>query len=369
MSNLLLEELSLANFRLYHEVRFAFEPGLNIILGANGSGKTSLLEGIVVTLTGTSFRTQRMRDVVLHGSLQFQTLLKFKKYGIHQKIALSHDGKRRRYAFNQLITTNRADILGVYPVVLFSQEDVFLVKGAPQLRRRYLDLQLAQIDPLYCHHLGRYTRALQQRNALLRFGTADAIESWEDILANSGSYLVAQRRALIMDLQERILPIHKDVAGETYQLELRYRPAQLKKESLEKTTEELSEVYRRLFFEMRKKEKEIGSTVVGPHRDDLALFLNDKELRLFASDGQQKACAASLRLAEWDLVKDRVDLPPLMLIDDIGTSLDPKRRQRLLELTTGFGQVIATAVCESELKHLPVNQLLMPEAFSQKGKL
>jgi DNA replication and repair protein RecF len=355
MSNLLLEELRLANFRLYEEAVFSFAPGLNVILGPNGTGKTSLLEGIFTTLTGASFRTQRTSELVRHCGAALRAELLFFKHSVRHQIALWHDGKQRRYQYNRCTPASRNDILGLYPVVLFSQEDVALVKGAPQLRRRYLDLQLAQSDPLYCYHLGRYTRALRQRNTLLRRGHNQGIEAWEALLAGSGAYLVRQRLLLIEELQKRLDPIHRQLVGEEgAPFGLRYRPAQMGGAAKLESTEEISVLYLALYAKMRQRERELGATAVGPHRDELVLLLGGKELRMYASDGQQKACAAALRIAEWESVQERVGLPPLLLIDDLGTSLDPERRRCLLELASSLGQVVVTAVSKQEVQGVSI---------------
>ena len=208
-------------------------------------------------------------------------------------------------------------------------DDALLVKGSPGIRRRFLDLQLAQIDPLYVHHLCRYYRAMKQRNVLLRRKSIDSIEIWESQMATSGEYIIGQRISAVSDLQEKSSDLHAVLTGEKQELSLKYQATAIS---------DLASHFKRL----RRRELELGSTLTGPHRDDLIIAIGGKEARHFASEGQQRSCVAALKFAEWERLNKLADISPLMLIDDVGISLDHSRVDRLFSHVQTLGQVFLT---------------------------
>ena len=246
---------------------------------------------------------------------------------------------RAQIIFNSTTLPSSACLLGILRGVVLSPDDAGLIKGAPTIRRHYLDMQIAQGDPLYVHYLTRFNRAMRQRNCLLRAKNAATIESWEHEMASSAAYITQQRASATHILNEHSHKLHSVLAGDTTHLSLSYKSSQ----SLLEDTEKLKQRYLEQWNKHRRREMELGCTLSGPHKDDLSIAIDAKEARLFASEGQQRTSAAALRLAEWERLQGLGDERPLMLIDDMGISLDETRRMRLLQHTQGLGQVFLTS--------------------------
>lgn len=336
---MLLQRLYLRNFRIFDEISLEFCSGINNFYGANAQGKTTVLEAIHVLMTGRSFRTAQIADLIKEGKDFFFIEALFLKQGISQRLKMSWDGKSKRIFYNQTELHSISGLLGVVQGVVMTPDDISLVKGSPAERRSFLDLQIAQIDPLYVHHLTRYARAVKQRNALLRSKRTEAIEGWEQEMANSASYIITQRSRVIKELQSASNTIHASLIDSRQELLFKY-------------SNELSECCDAEFMrrtclskwqQYRKREMEIGFTLYGPHKDDFNIAINGKEARFFASEGQQRSCVAALRLGEWETMKKRMEDPPLMLIDDLGISLDTVRRQKLNQSIESLSQVFITS--------------------------
>lgn len=335
-----LRALYIKNFRKYEEAQVSFQPGLNWILGPNASGKTTILEALYVLMAGRSFRTPQMGELIRHGSDYFYLEAVFTKYGLEQTLKFSYDGKERKIIHNQTTLPTSTSLLGLLKGVVITPDDAALVKGQPNLRRHFLDLQIAQVDPLYVHHLTRYGKALQQRNVCLRLKKEAGIELWEHELAVSALYLTVQRTRAAVDLERLGQAMHERLAGEIFPFGLAYKTAAPTTPSAQG---ELKGYYIDLYKRHRKREMELGFTLAGPHKDDLLIHLDQKEVRHFGSEGQQRTCVAALKFAEWERMRAAEDGVPLMMVDDVGVSLDSSRKKRLLEHLDTMGQVFLTA--------------------------
>ena len=335
-----LISLQLTNFRLYQEAFFHFDSHINVICGANARGKTTLLEAIYFLITGRSFRGAAVPDMIRREAPYFGLEAIFIKNGIEQKLRVSGDGKERKIVYNSTVYPSAAALLGVLRGVVFAPDDAALVKGGPALRRQYLDMQIAQIDPLYVHHLTRYNRAMRQRNALLRIKQVAAIEAWEHEMAISAAYIITQRMRVVGQLQITATELHRRLTEDPQELKIIYKGPAVAKEGADLLLNYLRSQYEKL----RKREMDLGGvTLTGPHRDDLLIVIGEQEARFFGSEGQQRSCVAAMKLAEWQHMKEHSDEPPLMLVDDVGISLDEGRRVRLLKYLEQMGQVFLTA--------------------------
>jgi DNA replication and repair protein RecF len=324
-----LKHLYLRNFRNYAEAEVQFSPNVNVIWGDNAQGKTSLLEAIHLLSTGRSFRSQHLSELIREGEHFFYLEGEVVLNQISQSIKLSFDGRVKRLEINSSVHSSFAPLLGSLPLVLHAPGDTELISGSPSLRRRFLNLHLAQSDPLYVHHLTRFWRAMKQRNCLLRNKTAEPIECWEDEMVRSAAYLHKMRSILIEELKTP-LEIHGKVLSASLELhELRYHPSH-------------PDDYLHQLRKNRHRERDLGMTLVGPHRDDLSFWIGGKSARIFASEGQKKTAIASLRLAEWDQLAHRLGHAPLMAIDDFGLSFDPSRQTLFHEKLALLGQVLIT---------------------------
>ena len=218
-----LRRLYLKDFRNYEEAVIDLSEGVTLVTGANGQGKTSLLEALYYLATGRSFRTQHPSELVRHGASCFHLDLAFTKHGVEQRLRISSDGQTRRVYHNHVACRGWTAVLGVVPGVVMTPDDRDCIEGGPQHRRRFLDVQLAQADPLYVHHLTRYTRAMRQRNSLLRKGEVSGIACWEDVMASSAAYIIVQRASAVRDLSDKAHHLYRTIAGDNGTLVLHYR--------------------------------------------------------------------------------------------------------------------------------------------------
>ncbi len=335
--------LALADFRNYRSLAVEFAPGVNLFWGANAQGKSSLLEAVYFLITGRSFRTQRLKDLVRDGATTFCIEALFSKQGVDHQIQVRSDGSRHRILLNQTSCPALSSLLGRLQGVIHTAEDAALIRGAPALRRRYLYLQLAQADPVYLRALARYHRALKQRNLLLKTGDRLDLENWNQPLAEAAALIALRHHSLVAALNELSPRVQDVLSANQDQLELSY-----KSEAVAHTDPELlAHRYLEALQKNVHRELAFGSTLIGPHRDDLTILLQTREARYFASEGQQRSCAAALRLAEWHRLRDATGETPLMLIDDMGLGLDPYRRQQFEQQLESLGQVFVTSPVES----------------------
>ena len=323
-----LKRLRLRNFRTYEDLEVTFGPGLNQIVGNNGLGKSNLLEAIYLVITGRSFRTANLAQMVREGASGFFIEALFEKSGVEQTIRIGVEGKERKIALNQTRLPSLSALLGHLRGVLLAPEDRDLVSGAPAVRRRLLDLHLAQLDPNYTYQLARYHQALKQRNSLLRSETLEGIELWETQMCDAAPHLTGARHELTLSLQGYLNEVHKELTLDQEEMELTYRSSLCTPENLESH---------------REKDLIRGGTSIGPQRDDLQIILSGKRARAFGSEGQKSCCAIALKLAEWQRLKELSGETPLMLIDDAGASLDERRKEALHDQLQKLGQAFLSA--------------------------
>ncbi|MBA3722167.1 MAG: DNA replication/repair protein RecF [Parachlamydiaceae bacterium] len=343
-----LRSLYLHHFRNYEEAYFEFSPSINLICGPNAQGKTTLLEAIHYLMMGRSFRPLLGAELIKHGSHSFYLEAKFSKHGVDQSVKVGFDGKERKIIYNNTALSSIASLIGIIPGVAMAPDDINLIKGSPNIRRQFLDLQIAQIDPLYVHHLTRFTRAMRQRNQLLKAKQPLTIESWEHEMSQSAAYITLQRHLAILDLQTYCQKAYHALTNEDEILKIGYKailPDQINLADLRNYN--LSQLGKH-----RSREMMLGYTLTGPHKDDLSMLIDDKEIRHYGSEGQQRSYVTSIHLAEWMRLKQIGNVPPLLMIDDVGLSLDFRRRQNLLDQLTDMGQVFLTATEENLLEHV-----------------
>ncbi|MBA2369640.1 MAG: DNA replication and repair protein RecF [Candidatus Protochlamydia sp.] len=338
-----LRSLYLQHFRIYEEIFVEFNPSINLICGPNAKGKTTLLEAIRYAMIGRSFRTCNPKDLIQNGFHSFFLDLRFLKHGIDQVLRFSSQGSERKILYNHTILPNMCSLLGVIQGVVITPDDVQLIKGSPAMRRQFLDIQLSQTDPLYVHHLTRYARAMRHRNILLKQKQLATIESWEQEMAHSTAYIVRQRQKIVQELHHLVSDYYHALSGEIENLILEYQPSLLSIEPV---------FFMEQLRKNRHREMLLGHTLTGPHKDDLSIKIGSREVRLFASEGQQRSCVNAIHFAEWKRLKSfSEDKNPLFMIDDVAMSLDTNRKERLMEQLKHLGQVFLTTTDPSLLNN------------------
>ncbi|MFP3904144.1 MAG: DNA replication/repair protein RecF [Armatimonadota bacterium] len=366
-----IQRLALENFRVYPELQIEFSPGLTIIVGPNASGKTSLLEAIHFLATSKSHRTSADRELVHFGSpharLQGTFVSQNRELTISATIpARVSDRKPSSPSSKQMKLDGQsidriADLIGRVPVVMFSNDDLDIVRGAPGFRRRFLNIAVAQLRPRYYDDTRRYGRALQQRNELLKLvgdGQAEKahLEPWTEQLAKAGAAITNDRGEFIQSLSDSAGQVHARLSGgeednaEHEEIVVQYKTNLADKSGTDLSEEAFMEILReRLSEDIRR-----GYTTIGPHRDDFEIQINGKDTRTFGSQGQQRTAALSLKLAQADVVMSWRGEPPLLLLDDCLSELDSARSRRILKLAEKRqGMIITSPVMTHALAEQP----------------
>jgi DNA replication and repair protein RecF len=330
-----LKSLYLRNFRNIREMEVSFDPYLNVISGDNAQGKTNLLEAIFFLSTGKSFRTQHLSDLICEKESFFYLEGEIIHNNISLTIKVSFDGENKKLQLGATSYSNFQPLLGTLPLILHAPNDLELICGPPNLRRRFLNLHLAQSDPLYIHHLIRYSQAMKQRNCLLRLKKEEPIECWEQEMAHSAFYLHQMRFQFIETLKPLMSSVSTELSLTKEVHELQYLPS-------------FSDRYLELLKKNRPREKELGVTLMGPHRDELSFWIDGKSMRIFGSEGQKKTALASLRLAEWKRLSSAIKEVPILAIDELGLPLDEIRQGLVWEKVGHLGQVFVTTATPSK---------------------
>lgn len=325
-----LKELKIKNFRLFEEKIVTFSEGTNSIVGPNAQGKTTIVEALYLLMTGRSFRAKSFLDMVQKGKSSFFIEVKFLKDEIEQTLSLSWQPQEKKI-FHNKTRCQVKELLSCLHGVLLTPDHLQLIKGGPLLRRQYLDWQLAQCDPLYLNHFQRYKRALMHKSALLKSRSQETLSIWNQQIALSGAYINEKRHCLVQWLNPLFGAVYQELTQEKSDVQLSYNTDFLTEDAL---------LYK--ITALEKEERRLKTTLVGPHREDVAIHLNQHPVKEYASEGQKSALVMALKLAEWELLKDKLKLTPLLLIDDVGLALDRVRKERLYEKLTALGQTLLT---------------------------
>ncbi|MGE0634736.1 MAG: DNA replication/repair protein RecF [Pseudobdellovibrionaceae bacterium] len=334
-----LKRLKLTDFRNHTHKELEFGEKINMVWGPNAVGKTSVLEAIYLLTIGRSFRTNRPADMVRHEAELFRVEAEFVRNDIDHHLVFASDGKQKRILYNHRPCASVAHLLELLQCVVVAPDDD-LISGLPQNRRFFLDLLISQMDPLYLHNISRYQKALKQRNQLLKDQISAGIEPWETEMAKSAVYVVDKRGQVIDSLNKKLERIYPHLSGEVQDMSLHFRSKLMAGSAVED--------YLKDFRENRAREFILGTSLVGPHRDDVRTCIGHDDARTFASEGQKRTCVVALRLSSWECLKEVANEPPLMLIDDIGANLDKSRRDRLVHYTTQLGQVFITSTIQPQ---------------------
>lgn len=332
-----IHRIELRQFRNYSEEAVELGPGFNLVAGPNAQGKTNLLEALYLLSTTRLLRGRRDHESILDTAEAMSVEGTLTQSDAHLKISLARGGRKRAF-LNGMTLPRAADLLGRLPSVTISTADMELVRGDPADRRLYLDLELSSLYPVYLRSFTVYRRALEQRNALLRHArdsvvSAIQFEPWELELAKSGVEIREIRRRHLVSLEAAARQAHARIGdGETLALDIE-----------ESDPAQSEDAYLSALAESRSTDVQRGGTSVGPHRDDLAIFVDGRDARHFASQGQQRTAVIAIKLAGLPLGTEIFGKPPLLLLDDMLSDLDADRRRRLTEAVIDqAGQALLT---------------------------
>lgn len=353
---MVVEKIALTNFRNYSSVVLEFDDGVHLFSGDNAQGKTNLLEAIFLSAMGKSFRAGQDDELIGWNGDDAKVEIHFSnQLAVHELTFRFMRGQARKNVLNGN-SVKKKDLIGMMNAVLFSPEDLWLVKGNPSARRRFLDFELSQSDPLYYQDLLRYNRTLAQRNQLLKKisegrDKREVLDAWDEQLVVLAIKLVEKRMHRMNKLSCEASEIHKQITGGAEELSARYF---IYGENGGKE-ESYAEWYKEKLVFFRNKDIIRGFTDIGPHKDDIEFFIDSHAAKAFASQGQQRTIVLALKLAEIQIMREMTGERPILLLDDVMSELDEKRREKLIEAISGKIQTFITGTNEmgelGSLKH------------------
>jgi len=330
---MLVRGITLKNYRNYGELSLAFDPNINIFLGANAQGKTNIIEAVYYASLGRSHRTHQDTDLIRWEAPAASLRLAYERLGVENTLEIAFvRGKRRKITLNGQVIRPK-ELVGGLNTVFFSPEDLFLIKGAPAGRRHFLDAEISQASPAYYHELLQYNHIVQQRNGLLkrireRHAPAAMLDIWDAQLAASAAKIVTKRLEAVRKLHMLANLMQRRISGNQENLSVTY---EIHGAGEQDVTKSLVSWYNKELAEKRELDILRGVTSRGPHRDDLKLAVNEVDLRAFGSQGQQRTGVLSLKLAELEFLRSETGEYPVLLLDDVMSELDADRRRLLMD--------------------------------------
>ena len=321
---MIVKSLELNHFRNYTNLEIDFEAGTNILYGDNAQGKTNILEAIYLSGTTKSHKGSKDKEMIQFGEDESHIRIFIEKQEKQFQIDMHLKKNRTKgIAIDQIPIKKASELFGILNIVFFSPEDLNIIKNDPAERRRFMDLELCQLDKIYLSELAKYNKILNQRNKLLkdiyfRPDVKDTLPIWDMQLLEYGQKIIKSRRKFVSELNEIVTQIHSKISGGREEMILTYEP---------NVTEDLFE---QELIRVQEKDLKLGQTTVGPHRDDMSFTIHGVDIRKFGSQGQQRTSALSLKLSEIELVKKVIKDTPVLLLDDVLSELDSNRQNYLL---------------------------------------
>lgn len=338
-----LKSITLENFRNYEKQTIDFNKNINIIYGNNAQGKTNIIEAIFLCAYGKSFRAKKDADLIRFDENNASVELTYEKVDREGKLKAVVNDEKKVFFSNGIKLTKISDIVGKINVVIFTPDDINIIKEGPKERRRFIDMMISSLKPNYLHLLNLYNKVIEQRNNYLRQiklenKSPNMLEIWDEQLADYSSKIYEYRNLYINKISEIIDSIYKNIVGNDKEsIKIKYISSGKNKES---------------FLEILKKSKEIdikrGFTSTGIHRDDFILYINGRPANVYGSQGQKRTLLLSLKICELEIIKEEINDTPILLLDDFMSELDESRRNNFLE-NIKDNQIIITCTDKIEI--------------------
>jgi len=338
-----IESIYLLNFRNYSEEYIEFYPGMNIFYGENAQGKTNIVEAIYLLTMGKSHRTNKYNELVKWDENDCRICLRFNKDNFKYDIDyILKRNQKKQIKINGVRLEKQSDIIGKLNSVIFSPDHMKIIKEGPSERRKFIDSILSQTKPKYYYNLSQYLKVLTQRNMLLGNKNEKSIEKvldiWDNQLVEYGSKIILERQAFINSIDKKAWEINKELSGSRENFRLKYMPSVGEGKN---DIKDIKEAFYKKLSEARDTDIRRSITNYGPHRDELNLYINDKEVRNYGSQGQQRSALLSLKLSEMYYIKDEIGSMPILLLDDVFSELDRSRQDFLISFIKNV-QIILT---------------------------
>ena len=332
---MIIKSIELANYRNYDSLQLSFDKGVNILYGDNAQGKTNVLEAIYISATTKSHKGSKDKEIIKFEQEESHIRSIIERHELEYRIDMHlRQYKTKGIAINGQKIKKASELIGLLNVVFFSPEDLSIIKNGPSERRRFIDMELCQLDKTYLYNLNQYNKILNNRYKLLKDfyfnpGLKDTLDIWDEQLVMYGSQIIKRRAAFIEELNGIIYDIHRKLSGEREELFIAYEP------DIE------AEFFEAKVRANRERDLKLAQTSAGPHKDDCIFKIGDCDIRKFGSQGQQRTAALSLKLSEIELVKRVTKDTPVLLLDDVLSELDSNRQNHLLN-SIGDIQTIIT---------------------------
>lgn len=342
---MIIKSIQLSNFRNYEKLDISFDSETNIIYGDNAQGKTNILEAAYLSGTTKSHKGSKDKEMIRFGEdeAHIRTIVEKNDKEYRIDMHLRKNGAKG-VAINKMPIKKASELFGILNIVFFSPEDLNIIKNGPAERRRFIDLELCQLDKIYLSNLSKYNKTLVQRNRLLkdiayRPDLIDTLQVWDMQLLEYGRHVIKKRREFVNELNEIIQDIHSNISGGREKLILKYEP-------------NIDDI----FFEdellkARSRDLKLCQTTVGPHRDDMLFSVDGVDIRKYGSQGQQRTSALSLKLSEISLVKKNINSTPVLLLDDVLSELDGNRQNYLLNSLSDTQTIITCTGLDEFVKN------------------
>ena len=332
---MIIKSLELSNFRNYNSLNMEFDSGTNILYGDNAQGKTNILEAIFVSATTKSHKGSKDKEIIKFDEEESHIRSMIERHDLEYRVDMHlRKYKSKGIAINGQKIKKASELIGLLNVVFFSPEDLSIIKDGPSERRRFIDMELCQLDKSYLYNLNQYNKILNNRNKLLKdiiFNPAlkDTLDIWDEQLVQFGTQIIKRRAFFIEELNGIIYDIHRKLSGGREELFIAYEP------------DIDAEIFAAKVRINRERDLKLSQTTSGPHKDDCIFKIGDCDIRKYGSQGQQRTAALSLKLSEIELVKRVTKDTPVLLLDDVLSELDSNRQNHLLN-SIGDIQTIIT---------------------------
>ena len=320
-----IDSIELSHYRNYSNLNISFDKGITILYGDNAQGKTNVLEACYIAGTTKSHRGSKDKEIIQFDEDEAHIRLNVIKHDVGHRIDMHlRKNKSKGVAIDGLSIRKSGELFGLVNMIFFSPEDLSIIKNGPGQRRRFMNLELCQLNKLYYHNYVNYNKALNQRNTLLKqisFNKSlkDTLDMWDEYLIQYGTAIIEERQQFIDQLNSIVKEIHEHLTGGKESIDIEYEKNVSKND------------YKNVMKKKRDIDLKYQTTGVGPHRDDICFKIDGVDVRTFGSQGQQRTAALSLKLAEIELVKSIIHDTPVLLLDDVMSELDSNRRSFLLD--------------------------------------
>lgn len=344
-----VNSLKLENFRNYVELNINFIKGVNILIGDNAQGKTNILESIYYCSLGKSHRTNKDKELISWEKDESHIKLHVNKERLDKNVEIKifKDGKKG-IRINTIKINKISELMGVFNAVMFSPEDLKIVKESPMNRRKFLDIELCKLDRQYYYNLVQYNKILDERNAMLKKWNNqiyDIIDIYDEQLSNFGAYIIKQRMFYIENLNLKGKKIHEDITSGTESIKFKYL-------SFVKNTEMCKEQLKEQLIKNRKNDIEKRTTTIGPHRDDFSILINGADVKNFGSQGQQRTAVLTIKFSSLEIIKEVINEYPVLLLDDVLSELDINRQKYILNSIKNVQTIITCTGIEKIREYL-----------------